>query len=315
VASNNNKNTVLLTGGSGMVGRNILAHPDASNWDIFSPSSKELNLADYRNIVRYLDKIKPDIIIHAAGRVGGINANLSNPVDFLIENLDMGRNIILAARNLGVKKLLNLGSSCMYPRNAQNPLSEDMILKGELEPTNEGYAIAKIMAARLCKYINQEDPSLQYKTIVPCNVYGKYDKFDIERSHLVPAIINKLTEAVKEGKKQVEIWGNGEARREFMYASDLADAIFYALERFNHMPSMLNIGIGEDHTINEYYSVVAKVIDYKGGFVHNLDKPVGMMQKLLDTEKQTNWGWYPKTSLYDGILKTYNYYISLDTND
>ena len=302
---------VLLTGGSGMVGRNIRSHPKSKNWEIFSPTSKELDLTNYVNVVAYIKKIKPDIIIHAAGRVGGINANLSNPVDFLVQNLDMGRNLILAARDSGVKKLLNLGSSCMYPRNAKNPLSEDMILKGELEPTNEGYAIAKIMAARLCEYINHECSNFQYKTVVPCNVYGKYDKFDLERSHLVPAIINKLTKALNEDLKEVEIWGDGEARREFMYAGDLADAIYFALERFDNMPQLLNIGIGEDHTINEYYSVVAEVIGYRGGFRHNLEKPVGMLQKLLDVEKQSNWGWQPKTSLYDGILETYSYYISL----
>jgi len=305
-------NKVLLTGGSGMVGRNIRYHPKSINWEIFSPTSKELDLSNYGNVVRYIKKIKPDIIIHAAGRVGGINANLSNPVDFLVENLDMGRNIILAARDSGVKKLLNLGSSCMYPRNAKNPLSEDMILKGELEPTNEGYAIAKIMAARLCEYVNHENSNLQYKTIVPCNIFGKYDKFDLERSHLVPAIINKLTKAIHEEFNEVEIWGNGEARREFMYAGDLADAIYYALDRFDKMPQVLNMEVGEDHTINEYYSVVAKVIGYEGGFKHNLEKPVGMLQKLLDVEKQTNWGWQPKTTLYDGILETYSYYISLE---
>jgi GDP-L-fucose synthase len=303
-------NKVLLTGGSGMVGRNVRDHPKSKNWRIFSPTSNELDLTDYGNVLKYIKKIKPGIIIHAAGRVGGINANLSNPVDFLVQNLDIGRNLILAARDSGVIKLLNLGSSCMYPRNAKNPLSEDLILKGELEPTNEGYAIAKIMAARLCEYINYENSKFQYKTIIPCNVYGKYDKFDLERSHLVPAIINKLTKAAAEGLEEVEIWGDGKARREFMYAGDLADAIFCALEDFNNLPKVLNIGIGEDHTINDYYSVVAKVIGYKGEFNHNLEKPVGMLQKLLDVKKQTKWGWKPRTSLYDGVLETYNYYIS-----
>ena len=168
---------ILVTGGNGMVGKNILEHPEAAQHVLLSPSSSELNLRDYIAVNAYLKKHQPDFIIHSAGLVGGIQANIARPVDFLVYNLDMGRNIIMAAQENGIKRLMNMASSCMYPREAQNPLQEELILKGELEPTNEGYAIAKVVATRLCEYIVKENPELQYKTVIPCNLYGKYDKF------------------------------------------------------------------------------------------------------------------------------------------
>ena len=307
--SNNKIDTVLLTGGSGMVGRNILAHSKSSKWNIISPSSMEMDLTSYDSTLNYIKKIRPDIIIHAAGKVGGISANLSYPVDFLVTNLDLGRNIILAAREAGVKKMINLGSSCMYPRNAPNPLSEELILQGELEPTNEGYALAKIIAARLCSYINNEDSKFQYKTMIPCNLYGPYDKFEPGHSHLIPAIIHKTRQAIKNEETEIEIWGDGNARREFMHADDAADAIFYALTNFEEMPFLLNIGVGYDYSVNEFYSTAAEIMNYQGKFIHNLHKPVGMKQKSVSIEKQTEWGWKPKTSLIQGVQSTYDYYL------
>lgn len=302
---------VLLTGGSGMVGRNLLDHPAIGEFDILAPRSNELNLLDGRAVEAYLREKMPDIVIHAAGRVGGIQANIREPVRFLMDNLDMGRNIVWAARSMGVKRLLNLGSSCMYPRNAPNPLHEDMVLKGELEPTNEGYALAKVVTARLCEYISREDASCQYKTLIPCNVYGRHDKFDPSHSHLVPAIIHKIHEAKLSGSAHVEIWGDGTARREFMYAGDLADCLVESVRRFDALPDTMNVGIGEDASINEYYETVAEVIGYDGQFKHDLTKPVGMMRKLVSTDKAQAWGWRAKTSLRDGIAKTYDYYLQL----
>lgn len=302
---------VLLTGGSGLVGRNFLEHPAIGEFDILAPRSNELNLLDDRAVEAYLREKRPDIVIHAAGRVGGIQANIREPVRFLMDNLDMGRNIVWAARSTGVKHLLNLGSSCMYPRNAPNPLHEDMVLKGELEPTNEGYALAKVVTARLCEYISREDASCQYKTLIPCNVYGRHDKFDPSHSHLVPAIIHKIHEAKLSGSAPVEIWGDGTARREFMYAGDLADCLVESVRRFDTLPDTMNVGIGEDASINEYYETVAEVIGYDGQFKHDLTKPVGMMRKLVSTDKAQAWGWRAKTSLRDGIAKTYDYYLQL----
>lgn len=303
------KTRILLTGGNGMVGRNFLEHPAIGEFDVLAPRSNELNLLDYKAVETYLREKSPGIVIHAAGRVGGIQANIREPVRFLIDNLDMGRNIVSAARSTGVKQLLNLGSSCMYPRNASNPLHEDMVLKGELEPTNEGYALAKVVTARLCEYISREDSTCRYKTLIPCNVYGRHDKFDPAHSHLVPAIIHKIHEAKSSGSGSVEIWGDGSARREFMYAGDLADCLIEAVQRFDTLPDTMNVGIGEDATINEYYKTVAEVIGYHGLFKHDLSKPIGMMQKLVSTQKSLAWGWRAKTSLQDGIAKTHSYYL------
>jgi len=291
-----------------MVGKNILNYSEAKNFTFIHPSSKELNLQDYNAVDEFIKINKPDFIIHAAGLVGGIHANIANPVNFLLVNLDIGRNIILAAKNNNVKHFMNLASSCMYPRNAKNPLAEELILQGELEPTNEGYAIAKIVSTRLCEYISKEDSSFIYKTIIPCNLYGKYDKFSPEHSHMVPAVINKIQDAVINNKSEIDIWGDGLSRREFMYAEDLANFVFYAIANFEKMPQNLNVGLGYDYTINEYYSVIAKVLGYKGKFVHDLTKPVGMRQKLIDDTKLKQFGWKHSTSLDEGIEKTVDYF-------
>ena len=299
---------IFLTGGSGMVGKNILEHSVAKSHEIFSPSSQELNLLDRDAVRHQLETVEPDIVIHAAGRVGGIQANIANPVDFLTKNIDMGLNVISSAASVGVPNLLNFGSSCMYPRAAENPLREDSILKGELEPTNEGYALSKIVSAKLCEYIVGEDSSKNYKTIIPCNLYGRYDKYDPRHSHLIPSVIRKLDDAKSEGKKIVDIWGDGTARREFMCAGDLADLVFFAVDRFEEMPQNLNVGLGRDYSITEYYEAVALVIGFDGSFEHDLSKPVGMKQKLVDVKKLTDFGWHYKTQLIDGISKAYNFY-------
>jgi len=301
---------ILLTGSNGMVGKNILEHNSVHNYDFINPSSKELNLLNYQDVKNYIAINQPDFIIHAAGKVGGIHANIKEPVSFLIDNLDMGRNIIMAAKENNIKNLLNLASSCMYPRNAENPLSECLILKGELEPTNEGYAIAKIMSTRLCEYIVKEDNSKNYKTVIPCNLYGKYDKFHPKNSHMIPAVIRKIYDAKLSCNNEINIWGDGTSRREFMYAEDLSDFIFYAITKFDKMPQNINVGIGHDYSINDYYSEIAKVLDYKGEFLHDLTKPTGMKQKLIDDTKLKKFGWKSKTTLTEGLRKTIDYYKS-----
>lgn len=302
---------ILLTGGSGMVGRNIQDYAQLYRDDeILHPSSRELNLLDFESVKAYLKQHQPDFIIHAAGIVGGIQANIDNPVKFLVDNLKMGQNLVLAAKEVGIKQLLNLGSSCMYPRSAPNPLREEQILTGALEPTNEGYALAKIVTAKLCIYCSQEsDGQLQYKTLIPCNLYGKYDKFDGVKSHMIPAALYKIHQAKVQDANEVEIWGDGTARREFMYAEDLADAVFYALDNFERMPDMLNIGLGHDFSINEYYDAVATIVGFEGSFAHDITKPVGMKQKLVSTEKLEDFGWKHRYSLTDGLQKTYQYYL------
>lgn len=300
---------ILVTGSRGMVGRNIIEYPESKKFIILTPSSRELNLLDKLAVDNYIDTNKPDIIIHCAGLVGGIQANIQNPVKFLVDNSQMGINIIMAAYEKGIKQFINLASSCMYPKHAKNPLYEDLILNGELEPTNEGYAIAKITSTRLCEYINREDKSFNYKTIIPCNLYGKYDKFDPKHSHMLPAVISKIHDAKVNGDNNLDIWGDGLARREFMYAEDLADFIYYAIDNFSTMPQNINVGLGYDYSINEYYQAIAHVIGYNGVFVHDLTKPVGMRQKLIDDTKLKKFGWSYKTSLEKGVEQTYNYYL------
>lgn len=302
---------ILITGSNGMVGRNIVEFDKSKNYILLTPSSKKLNLLDRKAVDDYLKAYAPDSIIHCAGIVGGIQANIANPVKFLVENTQMGLNIIMSAYENGIQKFINMSSSCMYPRDAKNPLSEELILKGELEPTNEGYAIAKVASTRLCEYIHRENNECHYKTVIPCNLYGRYDKFDPKHSHMLPAVIKKIHEAKINNQAIVNIWGDGEARREFMYAEDLADFIYYAMENFESMPQNINVGLGHDYTINEYYKAIAEVIGYKGDLIHDLSKPVGMKQKLIDDTKLQVFGWKYKTSLKDGLHKTYKYYLEL----
>ncbi|WP_432817300.1 GDP-L-fucose synthase family protein [Sulfitobacter sp. JB4-11] len=300
---------LLITGGGGMVGSNIRAHGVAGEWEILAPRSAELDLTDAAAVDAYFVSNKPDIVVHAAGRVGGIQANMAHPVAFLEENIAIGRNVIMGARKAGVGTLINLASTCMYPRKGESPLREETILTGQLEPTNEGYAIAKIMAMKLCDYIRAEDANAQYKTLIPCNLYGPYDKFDPKNSHLLPAIIRKVDDAMKSGSDTVEIWGDGTARREFMYAPDLADAVWKAVSNIGALPGAMNVGLGHDHAINDYYAAVAEVIGWKGTFTHDLSRPVGMKQKLCSTQRQTAWGWHAPTSLKTGIAQTYQFYL------
>ena len=304
------KKIIYLSGGSGMVGRNIIDNIQAKNYKILSPKSSNLNLLNYDDIRNFIGKNKPDIIIHTAGMVGGIEANINNQVKFLVENTQIGINILTASKEMKIKNFINLSSSCMYPRNSNKPLSEEQILSGELEPTNEGYALAKISTTKLCEYINNEDNYFLYKTIIPCNLYGKYDNFNKNSSHMIPAVIKKIHEAKKNNLQFVDIWGDGLARREFMYASDLADFIYFAIKNFNKMPQNINVGIGKDYSINEYYKKIASIIGFKGKFKNDFSKPIGMKKKLINNRKLIEFGWKHKTSLEDGIKQTYQYFLN-----
>ena len=304
------KKTILLTGSGGMVGQNLLEHPDISSYDILSPRSNELDLLDFNMVENYLLKYKPEMIIHAAGKVGGILDNMREPVSLLVENSDMGRNIIMGAYKSGIKKLINIGSSCMYPANITIPHTEDMLFSGRLAKLNEGYAIAKLVTARLCEYISREDSSFNYKTLIPCNLYGRFDKFNPDDAHVAAAVIDKVYQAKKNNVNQIQIWGDGMARREFMYAGDLAEAIIRSINYFDELPKYMNIGSGVDMTINEYYKEVAKVIGFTGNFTHDETKPVGMIRKIVNVDLQNKWGWQPKISLEVGLKKTYEFYLN-----
>ena len=303
------KTKIYISGGSGLVGKNIIENLDNSKYEILHPSSSELNLLNTDAVKEFFKHNKPDIVIHCAGKVGGIQANMINQFDYFTENILMGLNVVKSAKEAGVRRFLNLSSSCAYPAKAPNPLTEDLIFTGKFEKTNEGYAIAKTAILKMCSFITSQFDGFFYKTIIPCNLYGKYDKFGESNSHMIPAVIKKLYFAKINKLESVEIWGTGKSRREEMFASDFAIIISEILDRFDEMPNIMNIGSGCDYSINDYYKIIAKVIGYNGKFTHDLTKPEGMQQKLMDVSKQKSLGLKLKYSLEEGIKETYEYFL------
>lgn len=291
-----------------MLGRNICDVAAVRGLTVIAPPRTELDLSSAENVSEWLSFHRPDLIIHAAGHVGGIQANVANPFKFLSLNVEMAMNLIQSARKLGIARLLNIGSSCMYPREAPNPLKVESLLTGRFEPTNEGYAVAKVLAGKLCEYIAAQAPEYLYRTLIPCNLYGRHDHFEPERSHLVPAVIKKVHDARVSGAHGIELWGDGSARREFMFAADAADLILEAAQRIEQLPQYLNIGLGHDFSVLEYYQAAARTIGWEGEFQFDLTKPTGMKQKLLDVSVQSSFGWAPATSLDEGLRQTYDYF-------
>lgn len=273
-----------------------------------------MNLLHYDEIKNYLNENKPDFVIHCAGKVGGIQANIKDSYGFFTENMLMGINLVKAAKEAEIKNLLNLSSSCSYPPKCENPLKEEYVFDGKLEPTNEGYAIAKASITKMCEFVTRQFNGYNYKTIIPCNLYGRYDKFGENNSHMIPAVIKKLHLAKENNINVVEIWGSGNARREFMYAGDLAQMVNYIVKNFEKMPPVLNVGLGYDYTVNEYYEIIAKIVGFNGTFVHDTAKPEGMKQKLLDITKQKEFGLKSIYSIEEGIKETYKYYLEEENN-
>lgn len=298
---------VLVTGGSGMVGRN-LAEREWQGHQLLRPTRAELDLLNRAQVMAYLERERPDVIIHGAGRIGGIAANIADPVGFLVQNTEMGLNLIQAAHAVGIERLLNIGSSCIYPKDRSEPLREEMILGGPLEPTNEGYALAKIAVMKLCDYMHTQH-GRAYKTVLPCNLYGRWDHFEPASSHLLAAAVLKVQLAKARRQASVEIWGDGTARREFLYVADFAQFLAQALERFDSLPRWMNVGVGADHTIHEYYSAVARVVGYEGEFEFARDKPTGMRRKLLDCSVLERWGWRASTPLPEGIAAAHRFLL------
>lgn len=289
-----------------MVGKNLINHNKAKEFSISVPNSKQINLLDKSNILTWLAKNPTDLIIHCAGLVGGIQANINNQSGFLFNNLQMGINLIDAAYKSGIRNFINLGSSCIYPKNIANEIDESMLLSGKLEETNEGYAIAKISVAKYCQFLS--DKEFNYKTIIPCNIYGKYDDFSETGSHMIPGVIARMHKAKINNENYIQIWGDGTARREFMYAEDLADAIWFCVKNIKQIPKFINVGIGEDFSIRDYYQTISQIVGFKGEFNFDRTKPVGMKRKLISSKKINQLGWIPKFSLNKGISCTYNYY-------
>ena len=299
---------ILITGSSGFVGQNFLFDKRSESYDILSPSSSELDLLNINSIKSYLKNANPDLVINCAGKVGGILKNMNSNFEFLALNSLMNLNLIMSIKEYKIKKFINLSSSCIYPHNISEPISEKDILNGPLEKTNEGYALAKLVGLKLTQYL-AENEGLMFKTIIPCNLYGPYDNFDIKTSHMIPGVIRKIYEAKKNNSDNVEVWGKGDAKREFMFVNDLIDFLYYAINNLEKIPNIINVGTGVDYSINEYYSMIAKVISYEGDFIYDLSKPEGMQRKLVDTKEIEKLGWNAKYPIQEGLDKTYKYFL------
>ena len=295
---------ILITGSSGMLGKSLIKR---INYKIFTPNRKKLNLYNFSKIKKYIKKNKINFVIHCAAKVGGIQDNIKNQLSYLVENVNINKNVIMASYESGIKNFINIGSSCIYPKNMKTRISEKLIFKGNFEPTNEGYAISKFLSIKICKFISERD-GYNYKTLVPTNLYGPNDNYNLDKSHLLAAIIKKLSEAKKKKNRNIEIWGDGKARREFMYVSDLSDAILFTIKNFKKIPNVLNIGTGKDYTVESYYKKASKIIFPGAKFYFNKKKPSGMRRKLLDVSVSKKLGWQAKVSLNDGIKKTYKDY-------
>ena len=288
---------ILLTGGSGLLGRAILrqAAIHAPDWAIAAPSSVELDATDRLAVAEWLAARPVDAVIHAAARVGGIAANIADPRGFLTENLRMNDAVITGADEAGVGRLLFLGSSCIYPRDWRQPLLEEDLLAGPLESSNEAYALAKIAGLRLCSYVSMR-PRRAYRTLVPCNLFGIDDHFGSHAAHLVAAAIGKVTAALHAGRDEVTIWGTGRARREFLDADHLARFILDVLPRLEDLPPWLNVGADQDHTVDDWYRMVAEAAGYGGRFVHDVTRPEGMRAKLMSSARARDFGYRPPES-------------------
>ena len=269
--------------------------------NIFGLSSRELDLTDRISVKKYISEIKPDIIIDAAAKVGGIVANNEAKFEFLNDNLRIQLNLIESAFSSGVKKFIFLGSSCIYPKYANQPMIEDELLSGKLEPTNEGYALAKICGLKSIEYLN----NLNYYSLMPTNLYGENDNFDPRTSHVIPGMITKFHEAKINNCQSVVLWGDGSPRREFMYVDDLADAIFFSLQK-NLKESFYNVGVGHDISIKELATKISKITGFNGEIKWDNSKPNGTPRKLMDVSKLNNLGWKAKISLKEGVEMVMN---------
>lgn len=309
---------IYLAGHSGMVGsaimRRLMKQNDA---EIVTSSHAKIDLTDQNAVSAFMRAERPDMVILAAAKVGGIHANNTYPAEFIYENMMMECNIIHQSYKAGVKRLLFLGSSCIYPRNAPQPMSEDMLLTGSLEATNEPYAIAKIAGIKLCESYNRQY-GVDYRSVMPTNLYGPGDNFHPENSHVLPALIRRFHEAVQNDRNEVVIWGSGRPRREFLHVDDMADASLAVLNLppdiylANTMPmlSHVNVGTGSDISIAELTQIIADVTNYKGGIKFDVSKPDGTPRKLLDVSRLENMGWVARIGLKDGIKSTYEWFAN-----
>lgn len=305
----NKNDKIYIAGHRGMVGSALLRKLEKEGYNnIAVRTSKELDLRMQNGVESFFAEEKPDYVILAAAKVGGIVSNNTYRADFMYDNLMIQNNIIHASYLHKVKKLLFLGSSCIYPRLAPQPLKEEYLLTGLLEQTNEPYAIAKITGIKMCEAY-RDQYGCNYISVMPTNLYGPNDNYDLKNSHVLPALIRKIHEAKISNAPSVVIWGTGTPMREFLHADDLADACYFLIQNYNE-PGFVNIGVGEDIAIKDLAALIKKIVGYEGEIVHDLSKPDGTPRKLMDVSKLSGLGWKAKTTLEDGIKKVYEEYLT-----
>ncbi len=304
----NSSDSIFVAGHRGLVGSAIVRNLTQHGYThLLTRTRSELDLQDAGTVDAFFAETKPQIVVVAAAKVGGIKANSDFPVDFLLHNLTIQNNLISSAHRHGSEKLLFLGSSCIYPKFAPQPISEDALLTGSLEPTNEPYAIAKIAGIKLCQAYARQYGS-NFICAMPTNLYGPGDNFDLANSHVLPALLRKVHEAKLNQADHVEIWGTGTPRREFLHNDDLADACRVLLERYDS-PEVVNVGCGEDVTIRELAETICRVVGYGGELRFDTSKPDGTPRKLLDVTRMKSLGWSPRISLEQGVRSTYEWYL------
>ncbi len=299
---------IFVAGHRGMVGSALVRRLQADGYtSLLTRTRQELDLTDRAALREFFAQERPEVVIDAAAKVGGIQANFQYPVEFLRDNLDIQNNLITAAADFGVRKLLFLGSSCIYPKFAEQPIREEALLTGALEPTNEPYALAKICGIRLCQaYARQYGKC--FISAMPTNLYGPQDNFDLQSSHVLPALLRKVHEAKNSGADHVVVWGSGNPRREFLHVDDLAEACVFLLKNYD-APEIVNIGCGEDVTIRELAELICRVVGFTGELRFDSSKPDGTPRKLLEMSKLFSMGWRPKISLEEGVASTYQWYL------
>ena len=301
------KSRIYVAGHRGLVGSAVLRTLQSRGYEnLIVRTHSELDLTEQAPVRRFFDSEKPDAVVMAAARVGGIHANSSRPAQFIRDNLLIQDNVIDAAYRSGVGKFAFLGSSCIYPRLAPQPIKEDYLLTGPLEPTNEWYAVAKIAGVKMCQAMRREF-GFNAISLMPTNLYGPGDNFDLQNSHVLPALIRRVHEAKLRAEPSLVVWGTGTPRREFLHVDDLADAVVYLLHEYDAEP-MVNIGWGEDVTIRELADLIVGVVGYKGQLQFDASKPDGVPRKLLDVTRLTALGWRPKVGLKQGVEQTYAWF-------
>src|SRR5712675_1822291 len=299
---------IFVTGHRGMVGSALVGRLESQGFsNLLVRARSKLDLRDESAVAKFFADEKPAVVVLAAAKVGGIKANNDYPVEFLLENLRIQNNVIAAAHESGARKLLFLGSSCIYPKLTPQPIPESALLSGPLEPTNEAYAIAKIAGVKLCQAFSREYGA-NFISAMPTNLYGPNDNFDLETSHVLAALLRKAHEAKKSGARELVVWGTGTPRREFLHVDDCASACLYLLEKYDS-PEIINVGCGEDMSIRELAELVCDVVGFDGELSWDKTKPDGTPRKLLDVSKLRGLGWTPTIPLRDGIAQTYDWFL------